>query len=161
MILSLIVAASRNGVIGASGKLPWHLPADLRRFKQLTMGHPVVMGRRTFESIGKPLPGRANIVITRQKDYQACGAAVAHSLEEALRMCENEKEAFVIGGASIYREALPRADRIYLTRIDQDFEGDTYLPQIDQTVWKEISREDSEPDQKNPFPYSLVTLEKK
>lgn len=158
MILSLIVAAARNGVIGAGGKLPWHLPADLRRFKQLTMGHPVVMGRRTFDSIGKPLPGRTNIVITRQEDYQACDATVAHTLEEALRMCENEQEAFVIGGASIYREALPRADRIYLTRIEKDFEGDTTLFNIDPVVWKETSREDHLAD---PLPHTFITFNRK
>ena len=132
-MLSLIVAASRNGVIGAGGKLPWHLPADLQRFKKLTMGHPILMGRKTFKSIGKPLPGRTNIVITRQEGFQACGAAVAHSLEEALQMCEKEAEVFVIGGAEIYKQALPLADKIYLTRVEQDFEGDTFLPAIDKT----------------------------
>ena len=142
-MLSLIVAASRNGVIGAGGKLPWRLPADLKRFKEITLGHPILMGRKTFESIGKPLPGRANIVITRQKGFQACGATVAHSLEEALQICEGRDEVFVIGGAEIYKEALPLANRIYLTRIEQDFEGDTTLFEIDPKLWKETTREES------------------
>lgn len=157
MTVSLIVAVSRNGVIGNEGKLPWRLPADLKRFKQLTMGHPILMGRKTFESIGKPLPGRTNIVITRQKDFQACGATVAHSLEEALQMCENEAEVFVIGGAEIYKQALPLADHIYLTRIGQDFQGDTYLFNIDPTVWKETSRDDFLTDS---LPYSFIAYDR-
>lgn len=179
MTVSLIVAASRNGIIGNKGKLPWRLPADLKRFKQLTMGYPVLMGRKTFESIGKPLPGRTNIVITRRKDFQCCGTTVAHSLEEALLICdrgataqrskemvalplsadhENEKEAFVIGGAEIFKQALPFADRIYLTRIEKDFEGDTKLFEIDPAVWKETSREDSLND---PLPHRFITYNRK
>lgn len=158
MTLSIIVAASRNGVIGAGGKLPWHLPADLKRFKQLTLGHPVIMGRKTFESLGKPLPGRTNIVVTRQEGFQACGAGVAHSLEQALRLCKNEEEVFVIGGAQIYRQALPLADRIYLTRIDRDFEGDTHLFEIDPTIWKEVSREEFPA---GPLPHTFVTYSQK
>lgn len=157
MRVSLIVAASRNGVIGARGKLPWHLPADLQRFKKLTMGHPILMGRKTFESIGKPLPGRTNIVITRQKGFACCGAVTASSLDEALRMCEKEQEVFVIGGADIFAQALPLADRIYLTRIDQDFEGDAFLFKIDPTVWKEISREESPADS---LPYTFITYDR-
>lgn len=158
MRISLIVAASRNGVIGTGGKLPWHLPADLKRFKELTMGHPILMGRKTFQSIGKPLPGRTNIVITRQPGFQACGAVVAHSLEEALRLCEKEAEAFVIGGAEIYKQALPLADRIYLTRINQDFDGDTFLFDIDPAVWKETSRQNFPAD---PPHHSFIAYEKK
>lgn len=160
MTLSLIVAASRNGVIGKENKLPWRLPADLKRFKQLTGGHPVIMGRKTFESIGKPLPGRTNIVVTRQKDFQACGVLVAHSLENALRYCEKEPEVFAIGGATIYEQALPLADKIYLTLIHQDFEGDARF-EFDRSAWKEVSREDHPPDAANPHPYSFLTLEKK
>ena len=157
-MISLIVAASRNGVIGANNKLPWHLPSDLRRFKQLTMGHPILMGRKTFESIGKPLPGRTNIVITRQKGFQCCGATVVHSLEEGLLICENKQESFVIGGAEIFQQALPFADRIYLTRIEKDFEGDTRLFEINPAVWKETSREDFPND---PLPHTFITLERK
>ncbi len=155
MMVSLIVAVSQNGVIGNKGKLPWHLPADLKRFKQLTTGHPIIMGRKTFESIGKPLPGRTNIVITHQKNFQACGAMVAHSLEEALRLCEKENEVFVIGGAEIFEEALPLANRIYLTLIHQDFEGDTRFD-FNHSAWKEISRE----GQPGTLPFSFITLEK-
>jgi len=158
MTISLIVAVSRNGVIGANNKLPWHLPADLKRFKQLTMGHPILMGRKTFESIGKPLSGRTNIVITRQKEFQCCGTTVVHSVEEALLDHENEKEAFVIGGAEIFRQALPFADRIYLTRIEKDFEGDTKLFEIDPAVWKETSREEFLND---PLPHTFLTYERK
>ncbi|MBI3318945.1 MAG: dihydrofolate reductase [Candidatus Omnitrophica bacterium] len=158
MTVSLIVAVSRNGVIGNEGKLPWRLPADLKRFKQLTMGHPIIMGRKTFESIGKPLPGRTNIVITRQKNLQACGALVAHSLEEALRLCEKEQEAFVIGGASIYPEALGQADRIYLTEVHADFEGDARF-QLDRAGWKEASREDHFDETSGCF-YSFIELHK-
>lgn len=154
-MISLIVAASRNGVIGANNKLPWHLPADLKRFKQLTMNHPILMGRKTFESIGKPLPGRTNIVITRQKSFKCCGTTVAHSLEEALLICENEKETFVIGGAEIFKRALPLADRIYFTRIEKDFEGDTKLFEIDLATWKETSREEFLND---PLPHTFITL---
>jgi dihydrofolate reductase len=157
-LVSLIVAASRNGVIGNKGRLPWHLPADLQRFKRITMGHPILMGRKTFESIGKPLPGRTNIVITRQKGFQFRGTTVVHSLEEALLMCEKEKEAFVIGGAEIFRQALPFADRIYLMRIEKDFEGDTTLFEIDPKLWKETSREDFPAD---PLPHTFLTYERK
>ena len=159
-MISLIVAASRNGVIGANNRLPWHLPADLKRFKQLTMGHPILMGRKTFESIGTPLPGRTNLVITRQKDYQCCGATAAHSIEEALLICENEKEIFVIGGAEIFRQALSFADRIYLTRIEKDFEGDTLLFEIDPKAWSEDSREDFSPNNVDHYAYSFIVLKK-
>ncbi len=157
-MISVMVAACRNGVIGANNKLPWHLPADLQRYKQLTMGHTIRMGRKTFESIGKPLPGRTNIVITRQKEFQCCGTTVVHSVEEALLDHENEKEAFVIGGAEIFRQALPFADRIYLTRIEKDFEGDTKLFEIDPAVWKETSREEFLND---PLPHTFLTYERK
>lgn len=157
-MLSLIAAASRNGVIGAGGKLPWRLPADLQWFKHLTLGHPILMGRKTLESIGKPLPGRTNVVITRQKSFLCCGTTTAHSLEEALLMCEEEKEIFVVGGAEIYRQALPFADRIYLTRINQDFKGDAFLFEIDPKVWKETSREDFPA---GPLPHTFLTYERK
>ena len=161
MLVSLIVAASQNNVIGKNNQLPWRLPEDLKRFKQLTMGHPILMGRKTFESIGKPLPGRTNIVITRQRGLEACGAAVVHSMEEALQICEGQEEVFVIGGAEIYKQALPLADRIYLTHIDQDFEGDTFLPAIDPAQWKETSRQDFPASADTPPPHSFLILKKK
>ena len=161
MTLSLICAASANGVIGMDNRLPWRLPADLARFKKLTMGHPILMGRKTFESIGKPLPGRTNLVVTRQADFKACGCLVAHSLQEALQRCENEEQVFVIGGETLYREALPLADRIYLTRIHRDFEGDRFLFPIDQAIWAQTSREDHEADPENPYAYSFIIYEQK
>ncbi|MBI3615427.1 MAG: dihydrofolate reductase [Candidatus Omnitrophica bacterium] len=161
MIISLVVAVSQNGVIGKNNRLPWKLPADLKRFKQLTMNHPILMGRKTFESIGKPLPGRTNIVITHQKDFACCGCLTASSIEKGLQLCENADEVFVIGGASIYEQSLPLADRIYLTRIHQDFEGDTRLFNLDKSAWQEIFREDFKSDTGNKYPYSFVTLKKK
>ncbi len=154
MKLSVIAAVARNGVIGKGGRLPWHLPADLKRFKTLTLGHPVIMGRRTFESIGKPLPGRTNIVVTHERDLKICGCLVAPSFEKALELCNQAEEAFVLGGASLYEQALPRADRLYLTRIHADFEGDARMPPLDLSRWKEISREDFLSE---PLPYSFIT----
>ena len=142
--LSILAAVARNGVIGRDNALPWHLPGDLKRFKALTLGHPVVMGRKTFESIlaanGKPLPGRENIVVTRARDYAAAGCRVVHSLEAALA-CADGAEAFVIGGAEIYVLALPLAERLYLTEIDADFEGDARFPRYDRGDWVEVARE--------------------
>ena len=157
MSVSILVAVSDNGVIGAGNRLPWHLPADLKRFKALTMGHPIIMGRKTFESIGKPLPGRPNIVVTRRAEFQAGGALVAHSLEEAFLTSESSDEAFVIGGAEIYRQALPHADKIYLTRIHHAFEGDALLFDIDSAKWKETSRQDFPSGAANPYPHSFLT----
>lgn len=157
MTLSLIVAASQNGVIGAGGKLPWRLPADLARFKRLTMGHPILMGRKTFESIGKPLPGRTNIVISRQKDFKTPDVHLVTSLEQALSLCKSPAaELFVIGGADIYRQALPLARRIYLTRIHRNFEGDRFLFPIAPPLWNEVERQDFPPDAQNPYPYSFL-----
>ena len=160
MIISLICATSQNGVIGLNNRLPWRLPADMKRFKSLTMGHHVLMGRKTYESIGKPLSGRTNIVITRQPNYQAKDCLVAASLEAAISLCQDEAEIFVIGGATIYQQALEIAHRIYLTIIHEQFEGDTFLFDIDKAIWRETSREDFEPDEKNKFRYSFLTLEK-
>jgi dihydrofolate reductase len=160
MTISLICATSQNGVIGLNNRLPWHLPADLAHFKKLTMGHHILMGRRTYQSIGRPLPGRTNVVITRQKDFQAEGCLMAHSVEQAIALCHKDDEIFVIGGAEIYQQTLPVADKIYLTIIHQDFEGDTFLFEIDKTVWQETSREDFAPDEKNKYRYSFITLEK-
>ena len=137
----LVAAVARNGVIGAAGKLPWHLPEDLRHFKRLTLNHPVIMGRRTWESLGKPLPGRENIVITRQPGYAAPGASVAASLAAAVALCAGESLAFVIGGAEIYTAALPLADGLVLTEIQQDFEGDTRFPQWDRAAWRVSQKE--------------------
>jgi len=160
MIISLICAASQNNVIGVNNGLPWRLPADLKYFKRLTMNHHILMGRKTYESISKPLPGRTNIIITRQKDFQAGNCLVAHSIEKAIEFCQNDDEIFVIGGATIYQQALKLAHKIYLTVIYQDFEGDTFLFDIDKNIWIETSKEDFEPDEKNKFHYSFFTLER-
>ncbi len=160
MSLSLILAASQNGVIGANNRLPWRLPADLAYFKRLTLGHSVVMGRKTYESIGKPLPGRANIIITRQANFQAAGCQIALSLDAALALCPPADEVFIIGGADIYRQALPRADKIYLTRIHADFTGDLLMFNINPVLWQETSRQNFEPDEKNEYRYSFFIFEK-
>ena len=143
--VSLVAALARNRVIGADNRLPWHLPEDLRRFRRLTLGAPVIMGRRTHESIleraGKPLPGRRNIVVTRRPDARWDGCEVAHSLQAALAAAGDAPEAFVIGGAELYAAALPLADRMYLTLIDAEYEGDARFPAFDPADWREIARE--------------------
>jgi len=155
MTLSCIVAVSENGVIGRDNDLPWHLPADLNRFKSLTMGHPIVMGRKTYDSIGRPLPGRRSVVLTRSGEYAPEGVTVVGSLEEALDACEGESEVFVIGGASLFSEALPRADRLYLTRVHADVEGDTFFPPVDFDRWLLADRVDHPADEKNEFSCSF------
>ena len=137
----LVVAVAANGIIGANGRLPWHLPEDLKHFKRLTMGHPVVMGRRTWESLKGPLPGRENIVVTTNPDYAAPGAAIATSLSGALALCAGESVAFVIGGSRLFAESLPMADGLVVTEIHKDFEGDTWMPEYDRSRWKETQRE--------------------
>ena len=136
----LVAAVAANGVIGAKGKLPWHLPEDLRHFKSLTLGHPVIMGRKTWESLGRPLPGRENIVVTRAPGYDAPGASVAASLEGALAFCAGEPVAFVIGGGELYAEALPLADGLVLTEIQRDYAGDARFPDYDRAAWRETQR---------------------
>jgi len=130
MIISLIAAMSENRVIGAGNRIPWSIPSDLRRFNEITMGHPVIFGRKTFESIGRPLQGRKNIILTEQRNYRIEGASVVHSLADALNLCSNEEEVFICGGGSLYQETISRADRIYLTEIHRVYEGDTFFPEI-------------------------------
>jgi dihydrofolate reductase len=137
----LLAAVAANGIIGANGQLPWRLPEDLKHFKRLTMGHPIIMGRKTWESLKGPLPGRDNIVVTRQPGYEAPGAAVAGSLEAALALCVGEPVVFVIGGAGLFAESLPIAAGLVMTEIDRDFEGDTWFPEYDRSRWKETQRE--------------------
>ena len=139
--LYLIAAVAANGIIGAGGKLPWRIPGELARFKRVTLGHPVIMGRRTWESLKGPLPGRENIVVTRTPGYEAPGAAVAGSLEEALALCLGEPVAFVIGGTQLFRDALPLAAGMVLTEIQRDYEGDTWFPAWDRAQWRESQRE--------------------
>ncbi len=156
MKLSLIVARARNGVIGRGNALPWRLPEDLAHFRRTTMGHPVIMGRRTWDSIGRALPGRRNIVVTRDLRWQAAGAERAASVDEAIALCEGEPDAFVIGGAQIYADALPRADAIVATEIDRDVEGDVSFPDLDPREWVEIAREAPESAQSDAWPFAFV-----
>lgn len=162
MKVSVIVAVSENNVIGIHKNLPWHLPADLKYFKEKTMGHHIVMGRITYEALKKPLKGRTNIIVTRKQDFEAEGCTVVHHLDEALRIADDhhETECFIIGGAEIFREILHRADRIYLTRIFQDFDGDTFFPAMDLSKWKLVSEESHHPDEQNRYRYSFLIYEK-
>lgn len=160
-MLSAIVAASENNVIGKDNGLLWHLPDDLKHFKRTTKGHHIIAGRKTFESQGKPLPHRTNIVITRDPDYKAEGCIVVHSLEEALRAVRDDDEPFIIGGEQIYREALPKVDRIYLTRVHAEFEGDACFPELDREQWKEGSREFHDRDEKHACSFSIIILDRK
>ena len=174
-MISITVAVARNNVIGGQNNLLWHLPADLKRFKELTSGHAVIMGRKTFESIGHPLPNRRNIVVTRDAAYAKEGIETVHSLEAALDMVigpasasatagEGRQEVFVIGGGEIFRQALPLAGRIYLTKVDADFEGDVFFPVCqlaDGPEWREVFREEGTTDEKNVYPHVFLTLERK
>lgn len=154
--VSILVAYDRNRAIGHGNKLPWHLPADLKRFKALTMGHHIVMGRKTYESIGRPLPGRANVVITREIGYRAEGSIVVDTLERALDVAQEDNEIFIIGGAQIFVQMLPFCDRLYATEIDAAFDADTYFPGFDKQYWVESSREHHEADPTNPYPFDFV-----
>ncbi len=158
--ISLIWAMTSNRVIGVHNALPWRLPADLRHFRKLTLGHHVIMGRRNYESIGRPLPGRKNIVVTRQADYRADGCIVVGSIEEALRTAAGDPEIFVIGGATLYAQTLGVADRLYATLIDAHIPGDTLFPDFDTKAWVETAHEPHRADQDNPFDYSFVTWER-
>ena len=159
-VISVIAAMARNRVIGRDNSLPWHLPADLRRFKALTMGKPMIMGRRTWESLPGLLPGRRHIVVTRNRDYEADGADIAHSLDDAISLAGDVAEVMIVGGARLYEEALPIANRIHLTLINAEVNGDAFFPEIDEASWTEISGESHEADDKNPFGYRFVTLER-
>jgi len=161
--LSLIVAVAENGVIGRNNQLIWHLPNDLKQFRRLTTGHCIIMGRKTSESIGKPLPNRTSIIISRNVDFQFEGCITVDSLETAIKKAkelENE-ETFVIGGAEIYRLSLPKVDKIYLTEVHHAFDGDTFFPAIDKTIWQETKREDFETDEKHLCRYSFVEMERR
>ncbi len=164
MRISIIAAVAENGVIGRDGQLPWHLPADLQRFKRLTMGHTIIMGRRTWESIGRALPGRRTVVVTRQPNYRIddAGVAVAVSLDEALTIAEagDDTEAFIVGGAELYREALARADRLYLTRVGAMVDGDTRFPDVPWNAWRLIESDIHIADEKNGYPFTFETHER-
>jgi dihydrofolate reductase len=166
MITSLIAAVAKNNVIGKNNRLPWHLPADTKYFRDTTMGHCVIMGRKNYDSIPekyRPLDGRINIVVTRQKNFIAPRCIVAHSIEDALKEAEkkNESEVFVIGGGEIYRQTINIADKIYCTHIHHAFDGDAFFPEIDPKKWKLTSKKDIEPDEKNKYPFSFCVYERK
>ncbi|HAI15758.1 MAG: dihydrofolate reductase [Gammaproteobacteria bacterium] len=166
MKLALICAMAENRVIGRNNSLPWHLSEDLKYFKRVTMGNSIIMGRKTWESIGQALPGRTNIILTMDSEYKAEGARVVHSVEEAIRLAENislidgSEEAFIIGGAKLYYSALPLAERFHLTRVHADVEGDTYLAKFDETQWEEIMREEFYRSGDNPYDYSICLLQR-
>jgi dihydrofolate reductase len=161
-MISIVVAIADHNVIGKDNQLIWHLPADLRHFKQKTMGHPMIMGRKTFESIGKPLPGRTTIIVTRQEDYTAEGCIVTHSVQEAIEKAkELDGQVSIVGGAEIYKQALPLVDVIYLTRVHHTFDGDTFFPELNEAEWEQISAETHEPDEKNKYPYTFIELRRR
>lgn len=160
-MISIIVAVAENNVIGKDNDLIWKLPRDMKHFKETTTGHYIIMGRKTFESNGRPLPNRTNVIITRDKNYTAEGCVVVHSLEDAIKEAKNDTEAFIIGGGIIYEMALPIVDRIYLTKIHHNFEGDTYFPEINMDEWDIKDQRDFEPDEKNKYPFTIFTLDKK
>ena len=151
----------KKGVIGHEGDLPWHLSADLKHFKAVTMGKPLIMGRKTHESIGRPLPGRKNIIMTRFSDFIAEGCTVVHSLDDAFQAAGDADEVMIMGGSAIYDQSLARANRLYITEVNADVEGDVYFPEFNKSEWVEIERENYSADEKNNFDYSFVILERK
>ena len=158
--ISIIVAKSRNNVIGNEGNLPWHIPEDLKKFKSITMGKPMIMGRSTFESIGKALPGRKNIVMTRDKEYQANDISVAHTLEEALILCGQAREIMIIGGGEIYKLFFGMVNRLYLTNVEKYIDGDVFFPEIDLSKWKMIRKEEYPMNTKRKIGFNLEILER-
>ena len=160
MKLTIIAAIAENGVIGKDNDLIWHLPNDLKHFKNLTKGHHIIMGRKTFESLPKALPHRTNIVITRQENYLAEGAIVVKNLEEALAAIENDNQPFIVGGAEIYKLALPYTHRLELTRVHGEFKGDTYFPEWDEKYWKLVAEESSQKDEKHDYAYTFLRYDR-
>lgn len=161
MKISLVAACGRRGEIGLDNQLPWHLPADLKHFREVTTGKPVVMGRKTYESIGRPLPGRKNIILSASGRFRADGVTTVGSAEEALDEAEGAEELMVIGGSQIFQLFLPLASRIILTEVDEQFDADSFFPEIDKAVWEEKNRLSFDPDPKNKYRYSFVTLERR
>ena len=156
-----MAAIADNNALGKDNQLIWYLPGDLKRFKRMTLNHAVIMGRKTFESLGKPLPNRINIIITRDKNYKAEGCVIVNSLKEALKAAKEEDEnPFILGGAEIYKQAMPFADKLDLTFVHHKFDADVFFPEIDKTIWKERSREDFKADEKNKYDYSFVTFQR-
>jgi len=160
-LVTLIVAVADNGVIGRDNALPWHLPEDLKRFKRLTMGKPIIMGRKTFESIGKPLPGRQNIVVTRDTNYRRDGVTVVHDADAALRAAGAVPEIMVIGGAELFRTLLPRAGRLLLTRVHGNIDGDVVWPALDERAWRVVERESHSADERHAWPMTFEVWERR
>lgn len=161
-MISIVVAMDKNRLIGRNNELPWHLPADLAYFKKVTMGKPIVMGRKTHESIGRPLPGRDNIIITRNSEFNVEGCIIVHTVDDILKLANGTtSELCVIGGSEIFKEVLPYTDRLYITEIDYSFDGDTYFPEIDHTEWELISREQGSSDEKNPYTFFYNIYDRK
>ncbi len=160
-MITIIAAVAKNNALGKDNKLIWHLPADLIRFKKVTSGHHIIMGRKTFESLGKPLPNRTTIIITRNKNYNAEGCVVVNSLNEALQIAKVDENPFILGGAEIYKQAIKIADILDLTIVHQDFEADVFFPEINKNIWKETSRQDFKANGKNKYNYSFVTYTRK
>ncbi len=158
MIVSIIVATDQENGIGKDNQLMWHLPKDLKFFKNTTSGHTIIMGRKTYDSVGRPLPNRRNIIITRQKDLKIEGVEVFNELENAVKACADEDEVFIVGGGEIYQQALPFTDKIYLTKVHQKFNSDAFFPEFNKEEWKLISKEDHEPDEKHAFSFSFLTF---
>ncbi len=159
--LSLIVAMARNRTIGIDNTLPWRCPEDLKHFKALTMGHHMIMGRKTYDSIGKPLPGRTTVVVTRNNDLEIAGCVIAHSLKEAVAVCAGDEEIFIVGGAELYRQSIALVDTLYITEIQQDVEGDAHFPEFDMSEWKEVSRDIRTQETPQPLSYHFVTYRRK
>lgn len=157
--LSIIVAMANNSVIGINNSLPWHLPEDLKRFRALTIGHHIIMGRKTYESLGRLLPGRTTVIVTRNKNYQIQGALIAHSLEQAISLCGDDSEVFLIGGAELYQTGLKLADKLYLTEVSLDVAGDAFFPEFDLSNWHEVAREALVSEKSISFSY--VTYQRK
>ncbi|MDX5345802.1 MAG: dihydrofolate reductase [Hymenobacteraceae bacterium] len=161
-MIAIVVATAENNAIGKNNELLWHLPADLKHFKQLTTGHPIIMGRKTFESIGKPLPNRTSIIVTRQADYKQENCVVVQDVKSALEKAQElDEQVFIIGGGEIYKEMLPFTDTIYLTKVHDTFDADTFFPELNPDNWQETEREDFKPDEKNKYAYSFITLKRK
>jgi len=156
-MITIIAAIAENNALGKDNQLIWHLPADLKRFKKVTLGHHIIMGRKTFDSLGKPLPNRTTIIITRNKNYSQKGCIVVHSLKDALEAAKADEDPYILGGAEIYEQALEIADKLDLTFVHHQFEADAFFPDIDPTIWKESLREDCKADEKNNYNYSFVT----
>jgi dihydrofolate reductase len=158
--IAFVVARDRRGVIGKGGRLPWRLPDDMRHVRELTVGKPLIMGRRTFDSIGRPLPDRVNIVLTRDPAFRCDGCLVARTTDEALALAGDVPEVIVFGGAGVFKDFLPRADRIYMTEVDTEVDGDTYFPPLDPKEWREVNRQTHAADGRHPFAFTFVTLER-